>query len=174
MTHLDLWTIGGVLASIGLVAVIGITQWLNIRALTQQQDTYREEQKRQLAIAEHQKKLDSANLVRELNRGLRSPEFRGVATRIITNKLDLKDLDEGMELLRYINYISPICKLFRDGLILESDMDHEFSGVARMLDLNDHIRDYIEKHEDDYPHLVWYMDDVRTRRAQAGKDDPLS
>ena len=72
---MEVWTIGGVLASIGLIAVIATTQSLQLWAVKRQQDMYREEQTRQITMAEHQKNLDSARLVLEIDKEFRTDEF---------------------------------------------------------------------------------------------------
>ena len=147
---MDVWTITGVVASICLIVTIGAIQGIQLGLL-------RRQQKRQSEIAEHQKKLDSARLVVELDAVYRTEEFREIAELMFDRKINLNDKEQKRGFLRYINHTQFVCKLYHDKMITESDMGLMYGGLAALLRRNKRTIEYVEKHKKWLNYLYWYI-----------------
>lgn len=150
LEHADVWTITALVVSAiaaGASAGVAIVIW----------KTQGRQLDHQTKLAEHQKKLDSARLVMELDHGLRSDDFRDTAVQIRDSDIDPTKPDDELLLLRYINYVTPICKMHYDGLISKPDMESSYDGVIVMLVMNERIRKYIQENKDVYRYLYRYM-----------------
>ena len=101
--------------------------------------------------------IDSARLVLELDRGLRSDDFRAVAVRIRDGNIKPTDPADELLLLRYINYVAPICKMHYDGLISKSDMESSYEDVIVSLYEYDDVRTYMRENKKSWPYIHRYM-----------------
>ena len=172
LEHMEAWTIVGVLAAIGLIAVIAITQGLQLRAVKRQQEMYSEEQKRQIDIAKQQKDLDSARLVIELDKVYRTDGFRMVYRLMVNGTIDLGNDEHKAWFVRYINYSQFVCKLFAEKLISKPDMIVSYGGLESLLNMNKNTREYIEKRQSRYPYLHWYFKYIRALQNLQGQQGP--
>ena len=130
---------------------------------------YRDEQKRQITMAEHQNNLDSARLVIDLDKVYRTDGFRMVYRLMVNGTIDLGNGEHKEWFVRYINYSQFVCKLFAERLISKSDMQVSYGGLESLLNKNENTREYIEKRQLRYPYLHWYFKYIRAIQNRHGQ-----
>ena len=163
---MEWWTIVTVVASVIAAtasASVALVIWLTQK---QAREIHEKQLDHQVRLAEHQKNLDSARLVVELDKVYRTDGFRKAYRLMADGDIDL-DNDEHKEwFLRYINHSEVVCKLFARGLISKSDMAVSYGGLEQLLNMNENTRIYIEKHR--YRNMKWYFKYSRSVRHHQG------
>lgn len=100
--------------------------------------------------------LDSAHLVLELEKQLRTEEFREVLSSIrIRNALfsPFTDSAQFIGLQRFLNYITMICGFHQDGLLSDVHMTRHYDPLLVDLDGNGWIHEYLNENKDKFSHL---------------------
>lgn len=146
LEHADIWTIAAALAPAGVAGVIWWTQSRLHKVQVDQQKLQYKEQKRQADIDERQAIHNSALLVLELEKQMRTKEFRDVLDQIQWGWGKQFENDKYfIPLIRYINYISLICSFHRDGLITEEHIGRHYDQTIIEFDDNDWVHEYLKK-----------------------------
>ncbi len=119
--------------------------------------------------------LDSAHLVLELEKQLRSEEFREVLSRIRIRKTLFAPFTgsaQRIKLRRFLNYITMICGFHHDGLLSDVHMARHYDPLLIDLDDNDWIHGYLNENKNKFPHL-WKRLQV-VRKDVPGRPHPLT
>lgn len=117
---------------------------------TKQYAAYLTEQKRQTEIAEHQRKLDSAKLVVELDKQYMTKEFREVLRHMQEDEWGEDEYgdengDPRRHLDRFINFTSKVCSFHADKVLTDNHMIWHFDGYLIDFNENKWVREYIKK-----------------------------
>lgn len=155
-------------AVVGTILVAGVIWRSNgrIRKIQRKQyKSYLAEQKRQTVIADRQRRLDSANLIIELDKVRRSDGFRKLQLWLVTDTIDLRKSEHMLWFIRYVNHAHIACMFFVDDLISEPHMATAYGGLEKLLTTNRDTREFLEKHEARYPYLTWYFRYVRLKHS---------
>lgn len=162
LEHVDILTVSAALAPAGVALVIWLTQSRLHKVQIRQQELQFKEQKRQISIDEQQTKLNSASLVLELDKQLRSDEFREVLNQVQHGwDKEFEEEQYYLHLIRYINYISMICGFYKDGVITETHMHMYYNNTLTAFDNNDWVHNNVIEKQDECWLIREYLKKIR-------------
>ena len=109
-----------------------------------------------------QSKIDSTRIVLELDKELRTEEFRQIHELVLDGKIDLtKDPSYDYKLDRYLNYATIICKIRKDGVITEDHMHTYYDSLLEVFASNEYVRKHIRENKGPFLFLYERLQDVK-------------
>lgn len=153
----EMATILAAAASAGVAIVIWITQG-------KARDVQLKQLAHQVSLAEHQKDLDSARLVIEIDKQFRTDEFRDVLRHVQDDKWSREEYsneENRLHLDRFINYVSAICSFHDDGALTEVHMRRHYDGTLIELDKNPWVSEYMDGRKE------WWLIHARLKEIKA-------
>ncbi len=100
-----------------------------------------------------QSKIDSARLVLDIDKEFRTKGFRRIHSLVIENEVDVTKEPHRVWLDRYLNHLTFVYGLYKDGVITKDHVERSYDGYLPIFHKNQYVSPYIEKYNVEFLYL---------------------
>lgn len=137
----------GVIATLVVASVIGITQGIQLYKQRQQQ-------KRQTEVEEYNTRLESAHIVLDLERTIREEKMFRLCVDYLAKKDNFEDRDQATDAFgRFLGFVNTICLFRQQDVLSEYHMEQLYDPLLKALDKDEFTTTMISNQKNKFPAL---------------------